>query len=184
VDAPAPGDAQSGALPGDLLEAKKADLAAAYNRARPVNMPLDALFVAIDEVMPVDRALEVRAFALGELDSQYGAGSGYRCTMPLVTSFDVVTGYAPAWEDRAAESSSMKIVELAEAIATDPLLTNCFLWSMHHGQDDDASALAADCHEHRCQCTDSPNQDWTEDKDRPGACSSAYPRQEGSSGPE
>ena len=137
------GDPEAPSTPAQILESHPVELLAAYGEARATNTPLDALFAAMAEVVPDEHAEEVRSFALGELDDVYGAGAGYRATAPLLVGFDVLSGYSLEAGERARSWQAMGIVDLAEAIATDPLLTDSFLWAMHHNVDDDAASLTA-----------------------------------------
>jgi len=64
--------------------------------------------------------------------------------MPLLTTFDVVLGYTPDTETRVRSTwPTMNIVDLAEEIATDPVMTDCFRWSLNHGNDEMAGTFIA-----------------------------------------
>ena len=127
--------------PMEILSARSPALLEAYGRARESNKPLDSLFAAIDEVVNEDNLVFVREFALGEHDDVFGEGAGYRATAPLLPGFDQLTGHTQMQEARTARWLEMNIVDLAEELGSDPLLTDMFLWTMHHNMDDDGAKL-------------------------------------------
>jgi hypothetical protein len=127
--------------PMEILTAQSPALLEAYGRARSSNKPLDSLFAAIDEVIGEDHRVLVREFALGEHDNVFGEGAGYRATAPLLPGFDELSGYTQTQEVRTTRWLGMNIVDLAEELGSDPLLTDMFLWTMHHNMDDDGARL-------------------------------------------
>jgi hypothetical protein len=130
--------------PATVLNDHLPELLDAYERTRVSNTPLDALFAAFDEAIPEEDLEAVRDFALGEADDVYGAEAGYRATMPLLRSFEGLTGHAEMPKARMARWLGMNIVDLAEELGSDPVLTDLFLWTMHHDMDDDTAAIITD----------------------------------------
>jgi hypothetical protein len=134
-------DTRAPSTPADMLSAHASALLEAYGRHRESNKPLDSLFAAIDEVFEEGERALVREFALGKHDDDYGEGAGYRAVAPLLPAFDEATGYLEWPEERSERWSRMGIVDLAEEIGSDPLLTDMFLWTVHHHMDDDGAKL-------------------------------------------
>lgn len=129
--------------PEDVLASWMSEMVEPYRRARANNRPLDSLFAAITEAVPEQDASDARAFALGELDDQYGIGSGYRTTAGLLVYLAVMSETSETVEMRLSRWQTMNVVDVAEEIATDPFLVDLFLWSLHNHMDEDAAKMAS-----------------------------------------
>jgi hypothetical protein len=129
--------------PEDVLASWMSEMVEPYRRARANNRPLDSLFAAITEAVPEQDVSDARAFALGELDDQYGIGSGYRTTAGLLVYLAVMSETSETVEMRLSRWQTMNVVDVAEEIATDPFLVDLFLWALHNHMDEDAANMAS-----------------------------------------